>query len=438
MRSVIIAGGGWAGLAAAIELIQHGITPYLIESAPQLGGRARTLTSDSIGPDNGQHLLIGAYRETLRLMQICGIKEEKVLRRAPLKLHNLYQGRSSIIQLGHYLPAPLHMAWGIISAKGLSWRARIDLNRASLWMLRHKFSLKVDISVEQLMQNLGQSNESYRLFWEPLTLAALNTPADIASSQLLLKVLERSFNKDHHASDSLIPICGLSEILPNPAQDYIQRHNGTVQCRQRLEQIIPEKGNWLLETNRGLLACKNLILALPHRQSRRLLAPLKPMQAVVNDLNQIQNQPIITLYLQYPDSVQLPSPFIGVPGTLLQWVFDHRISGSTGLIAVVISAEGAHTKLNRLTLQKQIIEELKRHFPHWPKPIKTQILHEHHATLSASAEINQHRPKNQTTMPGLFLAGDYTNTGLPATLEGAVCSGVESARKIIENRAIHL
>ncbi len=100
MRSVIIAGGGWAGLAAAIELIQHGITPYLIESAPQLGGRARTLTSDSIGPDNGQHLLIGAYRETLRLMQICGIKEEKVLRRAPLKLHNLYQGRSSIIQLG--------------------------------------------------------------------------------------------------------------------------------------------------------------------------------------------------------------------------------------------------------------------------------------------------------------------------------------------------
>ena len=213
----IVIGGGWAGLAAAIELSRNQHPVQVLESAKQLGGRARRVAFDKDTLDNGQHLLIGGYKETLRLLTTIGLDPELILQRHILDWLVFTPNNKKIRVQAYTAPAPFHLLLGLMTAQGLKWR---DKYRAML--LGHKLwkgsSLsEQDISVSNWLQQHRQPQRLIDAFWEPLCLATLNTPLDEASAKCFVRVLSDAFLESAAASNYLIPRQDLSGTFVDPA-----------------------------------------------------------------------------------------------------------------------------------------------------------------------------------------------------------------------------
>jgi len=428
---VIVVGGGWAGLAAAVELARCHIPVLLLESARQLGGRARSVQRDGHTLDNGQHLLLGAYEATLDLLRLLDVAEETVFLRRPLSLALGRAGGREVQLRSAALPAPLHLAWGLLRARGLDLPARFAALRFSHAMQRAGYSLAEDESVSALLIRHRQPRTLVEALWEPICLAALNTHIEEASAQIFLRTLGESFRHARRDSDLLLTRRPLGEILPAPALDYIERHGGRVQLGQRVDSLLINGGRLTgVLTANGMQAASQVILATPPTATCGLLKTQPLLRAEAECVGRLEHRPICTVYLHYPPDTQLPGPLYGSLGTLGQWIFDRRLCAQPGLMAVVISADGPHMALDNTDLAAQVTAELARLFPAWPAPQAWQIIREKRATMAASVGVNAHRPGYATAVAGLWLAGDYTDTGLPATLEGAVRSGLTAARAV--------
>jgi squalene-associated FAD-dependent desaturase len=431
---IIIIGGGWAGLAAALELSTHNIPVTLYEAATQLGGRARNAPFGELIVDNGQHLLIGAYSEILRLIAVMGIEESELLLRTRLCLRVL-EGSEELLMRPPLLPAPLHLAWAQLTAGGLNLGERLRALTMSLRLMLSDFKLEEDISVAALLSQHRQGVTITRRFWEPLCLATLNTPIHQASARVFLRVLQDSFTRHRHDADMLIPREPLGELFPQRAADYLKGHGAVIQLRQRAGTLHIEGDRIEAVTVAGeQRKCSELIIATAPHAADRLLDGHTLLTPLMRQIAALGSQPITTLYLQYPAEHQLDEPMLGMSGTVTQWLFDRRHCGQPGLIAVVISAEGPHTEWDNESLTAHVLQEIRTQFPHWPRPLETRVIREKRATFECSVGIEARRPGNATPVQGLWLAGDYTDTGYPATLEGAVRSGVQCARQIIASR----
>jgi len=429
---VVIVGGGWAGMAAALELSQHHIPVSLFESAPAFGGRARTVQIDSLDFDNGQHLLIGAYHETLRLLAQMGISEGSVLKRLPLRLEIAGELR---LESGP-LPAPLHLLWGLLSAKGMRHADRYHATRMSLALALSGYRLTEDISVTELLARYRQSPWLIRNLWEPLCLATLNTPLQQASAQVFLRVLQESFSRSRHDADLLLPKVPLGELFCESAAHHLQTSGSNqLQLRSKVSGLTTSNGKVTNVTVDGeSLPVDTLILATAPAATSHLLKPLPETASLATAIAELGAQPIATVYLHYPDTT-LPFPMLGLTGSVSQWIFDRSVCGQPGWYAVVISAEGEHSAWDKAELVEHVQQELAERLSHWPvRAAQWHVIREKRATFECRVDIEAHRPDNTTPLKGLWLAGDYTNTGYPATLEGAVRSGVECARRIIATR----
>lgn len=434
-NGVLIVGGGWAGLAAALELDRHNIPVTVLESAPQLGGRARNVHTGTQCLDNGQHLLIGAYRETLRLLKLMGISESDVLVREPLRLHVF--GEEPPLELSAPpLPAPLHLIWALLNAKGVSRRDRLQALRMSLSLAITGFTLTEDISVADLLQHHRQGAGLIHRFWEPLCIATLNTPIENASARVFLRVLKDSFSRRRRDADLLIPRVPLGTLFPESASAYLSRHNrNKVELKKRVTALEIQHGRIKgLKVGGQSLTATDIILAVSPSAATRLLSPHTELASLAETVAGLGAQPIVTVYLQYPTHHRLPQTMLGMSGTVSQWLFDRRICGQPGLIAVVISAEGPHMEWDNEQLITRVKSELLDHFPQWPEAKQAKVIREKRATFECRVGIEPLRPSNETPVKGLWLAGDYTDTGYPATLEGAVRSGVQCAHRLIEQR----
>ncbi len=417
-RPVVIIGGGWAGLAAAVELTGRGIPIRLFESAPVLGGRARTVQLGGKTRDNGQHILLGAYRETLRLMERIGVAADRVLHRLPLQLE--MRGEYPLTLRTGPLPAPLHLAWGLVTASGLSLSERL----AALRLLRTDGN-GPDEPLTTLFRRSRQPEALIRTLWEPLCLAALNTYPYDASARVFLQVLGDAFGRHRADSDLLLPAAPLGRLFPEPAAEWLQAHGAEVITALGVKGITCGDVHTLTLANGESVTADDMILACPPRRTRALLGEACPA---------FDHEPIATVYLHYPMPVPLDPPMVGVTGRLSQWIFDReRLCGEEGLVAVVISAGGAHTAFTGDELGRKVAAELAELHPAWPAPHDVRVIREKRATFRCSPGLN--RPANRTQTPGVWLAGDYTDTGYPATLEGAVRSGVECARQIAAARS---
>jgi squalene-associated FAD-dependent desaturase len=433
---VLIVGGGWAGMAAALELDSHGIPFTLLESAPQLGGRARSVTHGKWIVDNGQHLLIGAYQETLRQLKRMGIDEEVVLARESLRLRVQEQGKALMLSTPP-LPAPLHLAWAIISAKGINRHDKRHALRMSLSLSLSGFSLDEDISVAALLARHRQGPDLIRRFWEPLCIATLNTPLEKASAQVFLRVLRDSFSRRRRDADLLIPKVPLGALFPEAAANYLKRRqaDNPVRLRYRVNSLHI-KGDCIrgIDSPQGNIEAETVILATSPSAATRLLNPHPSLQRLADRITRLGSQPIITAYLQFPVDFRLQQTMVGLSGRLAQWLFDRSICSQPGLVAVIISAEGEHCHWDNEKLLDRLQTELKEEFPHWPTVESAWVIREKRATFECRTGIEPLRPGNATPVKGLWLAGDYTDTGYPATLEGAVLSGVQCARRLIQER----
>ncbi len=406
-QRIAIVGAGYAGLACAVELADAGshlpIEVEVFEASRTLGGRTRSVDWEGVTVDNGMHILVGAYRETLRLMQKVGVGETALRQQT---LHLEFPGHVKVA--APRLPAPLHLAWALLTAQGLNWKEKIAAIRFMQALKKARFRLPRDITAQQLIAN--QPPALRRFLWEPLCLAALNTPAKIASAQVFLNVLRDSLAADRAASDFLLPSVDFSRLFPEPAARFIEARGGKVHRSRRIHSL-----DELNDFDHRVLA-----VAPYHLPA---LAPQIP-------LPEFTWQPIATIYLQYPEAVCLSFPMLGMASGHGQWVFDRgQLVGQHGLLAVVISGEGTWQTLTHKELGQAIHREIAVLQPNLPNPHKTWVIEEKRATFACTPNLA--RPTTATADPNLWLAGDYVAGDYPATLEGAVRSGIAAAQNIL-------
>jgi squalene-associated FAD-dependent desaturase len=429
---VAIIGGGYAGMAAAVTLAAAHIPVTVFESARQLGGRARSVQHNDVQLDNGQHILLGCYHQTLKLIEQVGGKIEHDFLRLPLQLilHNHFELKTP------HLPAPFHLLTGLLGAKGLSFSQRLRAARFMLALNRINFTLPHDISVLELLRMHGQRDETIRLLWEPICISALNTPIHIASAQIFLHVLRDSLNGLRSDSDMLLPRMDFTALFPARAAEYIKQRSGVVLTACGVEAIIPHNNKIELITRPSAESTahpnlfSHVICAAPPASAARLFRTVPQLALPAEQITSIPHQPIYTLYLQYPESVRLPHPMLGLDRCFAQWLFDKgQITGQHGLIAAVISAQGKHQDLSHELLAQKVVQELREQLGIMETPLWHKVIAEKRATFSC--ETNLLRPPSTTQLANLLLAGDYTAGDYPATLEGAVISGMLCAKNIL-------
>ena len=418
---IAIIGAGYAGLAAAVELAAAGRQVEVFEASRVLGGRARMAQIDGFTVDNGQHLLIGAYTETLRLMRTVGAVPDVLLKRTPLHLEFPGEFLMSAPSFSIPVPAPLHTVFALLLARGLDWREKWAAIRLMQGLKASRFRIEPDITVTEWLDRNETPPRQRRLLWEPLCIAALNTPAERASAQVMANVLRDSLGGTRSASDMLLPQVNLSALFPEPAEKFIIEHGGTVHSGHRVSSLRRAGGAWLVD-DIGPFA--QIVLAV---------APYHLAGLVTELAHQVEHfswEPIVTSYFSYPDWVGLPRPMLGVDAGLAQWLFDRgALCGQRGLIAAVISARGRHLDLPTEELERGIHEEIARLVPGLPAPLAVQTITEKRATYACIPNLQ--RPAARTHLPGLWLAGDYVAGDYPATIEGAVRSGVAAARGVL-------
>jgi len=419
---VAVIGAGYAGLACAVELADAGVAIDIFDTSRTLGGRARAVPCGAWTLDNGAHILVGAYRETLRLIDKVGASGT-ALRRLPLRLEFPSRFRLAAAPL----PAPLHLAWGLWRAKGLDMA---DISAAIRFMRAQRlndFRLPVDLSAADLLAAHRQPERVRRFLWEPLCLAALNTPVAAASAQVFLNVLRDSLAADRAASDLLLPTTDLSTLFPEPAVRFVAARGGRILRGHRITTIARRGDNWWAD---GHGPYAHLILAVAPYHLPALIAPHAELAALHRTVTALAYQPIATVYLAYPHTVGLPRPMLGLIGGHAQWLFDRgQLGGPAGLLAAVISGTGAWQTLGHTILATSVHNEIAALLPGLPAPRESWVIEEKRATFSCTPGLV--RPPRKTAAPGLWLAGDYVAGPYPATLEAAVQSGIAAAHSIL-------
>jgi squalene-associated FAD-dependent desaturase len=423
-RSVAVVGAGWAGLAAATTLAERGVPVTVFEASRHLGGRARRVTVEGLDLDNGQHILIGAYTETLRLARAVGVDPARAFLRLPLELRSASGFRLRVARL----PPPLHLLVGLLRAKGLAVGDRIAAARLLAAHRRRAYRLARDEGVRDWLERHRQPAGAREALWQPLCTAALNTPVVRASAQVFLNVLRDTVEGGRGASDLLLPRVDLTALFPEPAARWIESRGGSVRPGVAVRRIDREPQGFRLDG--GEERFSHVLVACAPQHAGPLLASLPGIEQLAHRLARIDYEPIYTCYLQYAESVALPFPMLGFQGGLAQWAFDRgSLSGERGLIACVLSGAGAHESLSQDALAATLHAELADALPGLPAPRWVRVIAEKRATFSCQPGLD--RPPNATPIPNLVLAGDYTASDYPATLEAAVRSGVAAARLVL-------
>jgi squalene-associated FAD-dependent desaturase len=422
-RRVAVIGAGWAGLAAAVTLGERGVAVDVFEASRRLGGRARRVSVAGVELDNGQHILIGAYAETLRLLRAVGVDPERALMRCPLELRSASGFRLRAANL----PPPWHLLVGLLRSDGAGFVDRL----AAAWLLaghrRRGYRLAEDDTVQRWLDRHHQPVGIRVGLWEPLCTAALNTPVVRASAQIFLNVLRDTIDGERGASDLLLPRIDLSALFPEPAARFIESRGGAVRTGDAVRGIDRTAAGFRL--NGGDERFSHVIVACAPQHAAPLLASLAGLEPLAERLARLDYEPIHTCYLQYPDAVALPFPMLGFAGGLAQWGFDRgQLSGHRGLIACVLSGAGPHEGFSQDELAAALHAELARALPGLPAPAWCRVIAEKRATFSCRVGLD--RPANATAIPNLLLAGDYTASDYPATLETAVRSGAAAAKLV--------
>jgi squalene-associated FAD-dependent desaturase len=423
-----VLGGGWAGMAAAATLAQSGISATVFEGSRTLGGRARRVEINGVALDNGLHILVGAYRETLRVMEMVsgpGATGRMLLRR-PLEL---CVGASLRLRAPR-LPAPLHLAIALLSARGLSWQDRMAAARMMRSLQGAGFAVAQDVAVSDLLESHGQPARLRRLLWEPLCTAALNTRPEEASAQVFANALRDSLAGTRADSDLLFPRVDFSALFPEPAARFVTARGGEVRLGSPVTRVQGSGSQFLVESDRAE-RFDRVVCALPPFRVAQAVGAMPGLTASLESIAALRYEPIWSVYLQYDPAVHLPRPMLGLERGPGHWAFDRgALLGQHGLIGVVISSSGPHEALDQAEVARQVHGSLRNYVPGLTEPRWTQTIAEKRATFACTPALN--RPAQITPVPGLYLAGDYTASDYPATLEAAVRSGIACARAIIQ------
>lgn len=439
---VVVIGAGFAGLSAACLLADKGARVLVLEARPQLGGRATAFLDRETGErvDNGQHVLFGCYRATFEFLRRIGA-EHNVSRQSTLEIP-CYDttGVRSVLRCPP-MPAPLHLLAGVLNWQPIPLPERLAVLRLvlSLRAARRRIqqgrsSADTDENVRAWLKRHGQGKMLTEWLWEPLAVAALNQSIDHASAAPFVRVLAEMFSTDRSDAALVLPLKPLDETYAYPARDFILRHGGEVRT-STLARVHVRDGQMAHVEAAGerFDAPRVLVAVAWHSLANLFPGAPRPLERLLVDAAQMQSMPIVTVNLWY-DRTVMTEAFAGLPGQTLQWVFDKRLTfgeraSHLSLVSSGASAIAARTNQDLISLAS---DEIRRSLPGAGEAtlLRATVIREKRATFSLAAGQPQ-RPGAQTAVPGLFLAGDWTDTGLPATIEGAVLSGHTAARAML-------
>jgi squalene-associated FAD-dependent desaturase len=413
-RKLAVIGGGWAGIAAAVEAVRRGHAVTLFEMAPQLGGRSRGVDVAGLALDNGQHILIGAYVETLALLRTVGVDPADAFLRTPLRV-TYPDGIGLQLNPG----APL-LAFGgaVLRQHGWRWHERLALLAAAAGWAARGFRCGSALTVAALTQGLPRAIRDDLI--DPLCVAALNTPASDASAGVFLRVLKDALFSGAGSADLLLPRLGLSALLPAPAQRWLAAGGATLRLQRRVESLVAAGAGWSLDGERF----DQVVLAATPVEAARLARAIAPEWS--QRAAALRFEPIVCVYLR-GDGVRLPEAMLALRSddrAPAQFVFDRgQLGGPEGLLAFVISGAQPWVDRGAEATVQATIEQARAALG--LSLTLVQTLTEKRATFRCTPELQ--RPP-MTLAAGLHAAGDHVAGPYPATLEGAVRSGLAAVR----------
>jgi squalene-associated FAD-dependent desaturase len=438
---VVVVGAGFAGLSAAVRLTRRGSRVLVLEARSRLGGRATAFADAVTGElvDNGQHVLLGCYDETFSFLDSIGaIDNVRLQPQLSVTMIDRAGHRSRLVCPP--LPAPWHLLAGIFEWDALTWTDRMAALRMAAPLklgLRHArghhrslIAASPGETVESWLVRHGQTERLREMLWRPLALAALNQPADRAAAPSFARVLAEMFGPAPRAAAIALPTRPLHLMYAEPARTFIERHGGEVRTGAIATVRVSTQGVEAVEAAGTRWTPRAVVSAVPWFACADLFHPCpEPLAAIVETASRMASSPIATVNLWFDRQV-LDEPFVGLPGRAMQWVFDKRaVSGGDASHLSLVSS-GADPLVGRSNEQLVAVAhgELLDALPivRSARVVRSTVVRERQATFSL-APGEPARPSSETGIPGLYLAGDWIETGLPATIESAVRSGHRAA-----------
>jgi len=434
VNPVVVVGGGLSGLAAAVSLSSRRIPVILLEQRKSPGGRAYSFLDEATGTviDNGQHVLIAGYARTMGFLGTIGTRDLVAVQRLPeLLFHHPDRGFCSFrLPL---LPPPLHLLAGVASTDLFSPADKLRMVRAGLALRSSVAPSETGGTIESWLDAHGQSPGTKRSFWEPLAVAIMNEHIATASAPVFLRALRTAFLSGPRAAALAVPTVGLSELYVDPARAYIENHGGIVRCGADVTGTVAERGNVsAVRLKEGeTVGCSAAILAVPSYRAADILPDALRGSGFLSRASSIPLSPIVSVHLWFENDA-MTQEVLGVIGRRVQWVFNRRkISrekGKGGHLSVVISAAGDFVGMDNDDLARIAVEDLQSVFGAGTgRATRAVVIREKRATFSCAPDVEPLRPGAVTPIPNLFIAGDWTDTGYPATIEGAIMSGQRCA-----------
>lgn len=455
---IVVAGAGWAGISAAIHAVRRGARVTLVEERPYVGGRARSVLdrTANVMVDNGQHVMMGCYSDVLKVLEELGTTNH-IERQRALQVTFAERGGKTAVLDASALPGKLGVVYGLLRLSGLSFAAKRDIIRLMVRIQRRAVKGSGRTCYE-LLHDEQQREKAITRFWEPVVLATLNMSVRSADADLLLTVMSRAFLGSRDDAAMLIPRHGLSDLI-DPIGPWLERHGSVIQLSTSVDRLytLPENTTTTNATthrsthrvNRVALSdgtehdVDGVILAVPRKALDRLLVnsdipidfPEPPPQS-----------PIVSVYLHY-DRPWMPTDFAACLGTTIQWVFDKRRQ-RPGTVALTVSAGDNIVGATSDEIINLADRELRDVFSQHMSAVQLTsglVIKEKTATPAFTPVTARQRPKGDALIyPGIHrennvannvsLAGDWLDTGLPATLEGAAFSGRRAVEILFDER----
>jgi squalene-associated FAD-dependent desaturase len=437
---VIILGGGLAGLSAAVELCARGYKILLLEQRPRLGGRTYSFVDETTGDivDNGQHLLMGCYHETRSYLEQIGSGHLATLQ-PHLRIDFLRPNKPAASLSCPPLPAPFHILGGLIGLSTVSLADRLKLLRVGLALQRtsaEKERRLDSLTVDEWLETLGQSAENRKYLWDVIAIGSLNDSPQSVSALLFFRVLRAAFLGKRENSSLLVPRAGLSELLVDPAARFIESHGGEIKLRSGATKL--EKDGGRIKAVRcedgSSYQADFFISAVPHTAVSGLLE-----SESLSHIRYFSSSPIITINL-WLDREILDKDFTAVLDSRIQWIFNRtallsrKSSHAHQYLSIVISAATDFIEKGGNHLVQIAVDDLRTILPEASRAhvVHSLIIKEKRATFTPKPGLESQRPSPRSEFENLFLAGDWTATGYPATIEGAVMSGKRAAGLVLE------
>jgi squalene-associated FAD-dependent desaturase len=445
---VVVIGAGVAGLRAAVELASRGARVTVLEARPVLGGRATAFDDHHTGErvDNGQHVLLGCYSETFAYLRQIGT-EERVRVQPSLDVDFIdRRGVRSRLRLPS-LPAPINLLAGLLDWTALDWRDRLAAVRLSKPIRIAQSELSARIrgvpperiaaspgeTVEEWLINNGQTARIREMLWEPLALAALNQSVRTAAAPPFAAVLAQMFGGGPRDAALGLPMCPLDELYAEPSRRFIESRGGDVRigCPARIH--LKNGHEMQVEVRGARVPGGAVVAAVPWYAMNDLFAgDTAPVHALLKAAAGTKASPIASVNL-WLDRPVLHTPFLGLPGRTMQWVFDkaQMFESDSSHLTMICSGADEVMAMQNDELIALALAQLREALPdaRAARVSRASVVRERRATFSI-APGQPKRPGTQTAVPGLVLAGDWIETGLPATIESAAASGRRAAEAL--------